>query len=49
MISLDEEMVGQDAGTLIIRAIKVCAGVACQLADGRVAGPTSVQPARHRR
>ena len=38
MISLDEEMVGQDAGTLIIRAIKVCAGVACQLADGRVVG-----------
>jgi hypothetical protein len=38
MISLDEDFIGTDANTIIIRALKVCGGLLCQLNNNTLLG-----------
>lgn len=38
MISLDEDYIGTDANTIIIRALKVCGGLICQLNNNNLLG-----------
>jgi hypothetical protein len=38
MISLDEDYIGMDANTIIVRALKVCGGVLCRLGNGNLLG-----------
>src|SRR5690349_18523176 len=38
MISLDEDYIGTDANTIIVRALKVCGGVLCRLSNGNLLG-----------
>ncbi len=38
MISLDEEYIGTDGATIIVRALKVCGGLLCNLSNGNLLG-----------